>query len=76
MFNTNINNHFYNYVLANIDSKIYKFKQITSKKAHEDISKLSDFQNSLIISPLFKHCPIIYRRIKVSLPLYLNLLRL
>ena len=46
MFNTNINNHFYNYVLANIDSKIYKFKQITSKKTHEDISIVEFYKKS------------------------------
>ena len=35
--NINLNSHCYNYVLGIIDTKIYKSKQITSKKTNKNV---------------------------------------
>ena len=37
MLDIKINKHFYKYILNIIDTKTYKFKQITPKKTHEHI---------------------------------------
>ena len=43
-----INNHFYNYVLETIDTKIYKFKQIAPKKHTHKHTCIVTFDNKAV----------------------------
>ena len=69
----NINNHFHNYVLDVIDTKIYKSTQIIPKKMRKHDSKaLEAIRLPKIIVALLKQCPIIYKKKKVSLTSHIN----